>query len=413
MFSLLGKGKRGVKKNIVIIDVGSGSVGAALVTLNKEGAPALLGQTRIETPLATSRSSKKIADLVRTAAKEAIGQIEAVKRDFLATFPNEIVSQVAIFLPAPWCTLFLRNIRVSRITPVRVTPAFIERMVADYVRTERPDEKNEEVIERSAVGIRLNGYAVEDIPKDSMASTIELAVVSATAHKEFVSRLRDMVYAAFGHSVRVTFHSTSIAAAYALSAVHPERPDYVLCNSEGELTELVFAFEHIPSGVATSTAGCNALLRTVSVHANMGRKEASSALILAHHARSPMAGKLAKTLRAATKECTEGFHTAAKALVPKLGAPSVIYILGNGPEAVWYADSVAAAPFIRSLFSARIPIEALGYAAIAQYVTIPPGSTSLGSTAKNGDVFLALEALFADARFDEGRTLHFRVNQVR
>ena len=413
MFSLFGKNEAGSKKTIVIVDVGSGSAGAALVTLNREGAPALLGQTRIETPLAGARNAVKIADRVYAAAKEAVGQIEAVKSDFVATFPSENVSHIAVFLPAPWCTLFLRNIRVSRTTPVRVTPAVIERMVSDYVRTERPDDANEEVIERSAVGVRLNGYAVEELPKDATALTIELAVISATAHKEFVSRLRDMVRGAFGHHVPVTFHSTSLAAAYALSVIHPEKPDYVLCNSEGELTELLFAFEHTPSGVATSTAGCNALLRTVSVHANMGRKETSSALTLARNSRSPMSEKLSKTLRAATKECAEGFYTAAKTLVPKLGSPNTIYILGNGPEVAWYADSVAEAPFLKSLFSARTPVETVRYAALANYITIPPGSASLGTTAKEGDVFLALESLFADARFDEHHALHFNIKQAR
>ena len=137
----------------------------------------------------------------------------------------------------------------------------------------------------------------------------------------------------------------------------------------------------------------------------MARAEATSALTLARNAASPMADKLDKTISSAQKECSEGFRGAAQELVAAFGAPRTIYIVANGPEGQWYADSIANAPFLKSVFPAGVSIEAVTQSMLAPHIKNTGGT---GAAAKSGDIFLALEAIFADARFDEHRALNFR-----
>jgi len=415
--SLFGKKKEGSTKTIVIVDIGSGSVGCALAQLDRSGPPALLAQVRVDVALDAARSGEKIADAALKSAKEAMAPIAAKARANAAALalskdsPKDVrIDHVAVFLPAPWSSLFLRNIRLARDIPIQIDPELVERMVDDYVKRERPDTDREEVIERSAVGIRLNGYSVADVPKQAVASVIELSIVSATAPKEMLAELRALIQEVFGHHVPITFHATSVAAAYALSVVMPNTPDYIFCNSEGEVTELLLTLEHVPSGVATATVGCNTILRTLSAHADMARVEASSALTLAKNERSPMNQKLSKTLTTAGKECSEGFRTAAAELVKTAAAARTIYIAGNGPSATWYADAVARAPFLKTLFPSGVSVEAVTYSTLSKFVKNTETTSTAG--AKTNDAFLALEAIYADARFDERRGLNFKAGNI-
>ncbi|MDE2213205.1 MAG: hypothetical protein KGJ34_01580 [Patescibacteria group bacterium] len=401
MFSLFGKKEEAATKTIAILDIGSGSVGCALILLDRKGPPSILAHTREEAHLESGRTGEKLQSTILASAKKALETI-AKSAHKSPKGKDGYIEHLAIFLPAPWSTLFLRNIRLAREMPVHVTPALIEGMVADYVKRERPDENTEVVIERSAVGIRLNGYGVNDLPNDVSASTVELSIVSATSSKTFIGNLRDIARPILGGHVPLSFHSTPVAATYALSTLFPETPDYILCNSEGELTELLLVLEHTPSAAATSTAACNTILRTVSVHADMARAEANSALALARDARSPMSAKLEKTLASAQRECADGFRAAATELIASFSPPRTIYVIGEGQSAQWYAESLAHAPFLKSLFPLGVAVDNVQYSTLAKNIKQSGGSS---------DVFLALEAIYTDARFDERRTFNFRVEK--
>jgi|GEM_PF-4782500 len=406
MFSLFGKKDERARGTIVVVDVGSGSVGAALITRTETGLPAVVAQTRVAAPIVQSRDIEALAERTYTAVREALSSTAGVLRARGSLLPHSHASDVALFLPAPWSSISLRTIRVASRKPFAVNPAVLERLILEHFRDEKTGE-NEQVLERTAVGIRINGYSVHnahDIPAKAGTETLELTVVSATAPRQILSRLRDIAEKIFGSHVPVTFHSTSVAAARVLSATHPLEPDFIVCNSEGELAEFLFVSEHIPQGTATSTMGSAAFLRTVATHAGMTPAELSSALKLARAEGSPMSERLAPTLRAAMRECAEGFRAATAPLLKTLGAPPTMYMVGTGPESAWYTDSIAAAPFLRNLFPASVSVRAVEYPTISSHLGAMPGSSFSGVAARGGDVFLALEAICANVYLDDSRS---------
>lgn len=393
--------KDGATKTIAIVDIGSGSVGAALARLDRHGPPAILAQKRVEIPVLQTRESQKLADMTFKAASEAMRHIAAAGKP----------EHIAVFLPAPWSSLYLRTVRLARPKEFRVNPGVVEKMVGECVVREHPDAIGDTVIERSAVGIKLNGYAVDNLPKDALVLSAELTVISVTAPQAFFGALKDEAGKIF-HRTPLSFHSTSIAAAYAVSVIAPDTADYLLCNSEGEIAECLLVQDHAPAGSATAPAGCNAILRTLSTHADMARAEASSALALARNDTSPMSKKLMGTLSAAQKECAEGFRAAAKELLASSsGTPRVVYILGNGSEGQWFADAVAGASSMKSLFPGGAAVRTLLPGDLEKCLSKTPAIAAGQGAARPEapDLFLALEAVFADARFDRNLAFNFKL----
>lgn len=399
MFSLFGGNVRKTK-TVLIADIGSGSVGLALVELNRQGPPALLLTERVPVAPLKTRDAAELLMGMEKSLRDAGNRYRGDLTRLLTTTPEKGRSrlhptQVAAFLRAPWCNVLLRNIRFARTAPFRVTPSLLEKMLSDYVRRERPDERGETVVERSAVGIRLNGYAVTDMPRSSEVVSAELTALSVTAPAIFLKNLRDDMDAVSG-GMPVTAHSAGIAASFAAGSLVPDAPDYILCEVGGETTELVLVLEHIPSAQATFGLGSNIFSRTLEAHAGLKGAEIPSAMRLAKEKRSPVRERLSNTLGAAQKEYGKSFAGAFRELTAAGGSVPMVYILSEEPMGHWIEQAIVGSNAGAPAPQTRIVDAAM----LGSYVS---------HAAEGPDMALALFALFADARFDEKRSFNFKL----
>ncbi len=405
MFSLFGAKDRKTK-TVFIADVGSGSIGCAVAELNREGPPKILLSERSAVPVLQSLDAASLMRGMQKAFGEVSNRLQGSMARALASVPEKDrprlhPTHAAVFLRAPWCDVLLRNIRFARERPFRATPAVLERMLSDYVRRERPDEKEEEVVERSAVGIRLNGYAVPDMPRSAMVGSIELTALSVTAPRVFLKQVREGIAATCGR-VQVSIHSAGIAASFAMGSLLPQESDYILCEVGGESTELLLVLEHIPVARATFSTGANLFTRTLEAHAGMKGGEGASALRLAKEKRSPMRAKLGSTLSVVQKEYAKAFGGAVRELVAAAGSAHAVYLLCEEPAGHFVEQAVEQAASSGPAFPAGASVRLIGPDILGSFIA---RGTSLGAP----DLPLSLCTLFAAARFDESRAFNFKL----
>lgn len=90
-------------KTILLLDVESGSVGAALVRISPHEAPKLFGEHRQHLPVAMSRSGASLAQEVERALGQAIHSVAEVASRIRQKFvPLGTVEQAAVFMAPPW-----------------------------------------------------------------------------------------------------------------------------------------------------------------------------------------------------------------------------------------------------------------------------------------------------------------------
>ncbi len=97
-------GKKSSDKTVLILDIENGSVGSALAKLSPTDAPVLFGANRISVPIMDTRSAMNLARAVEHAASEALlhaSEVAARLRHHGGVAP---VSQVSLFMAAPWGT---------------------------------------------------------------------------------------------------------------------------------------------------------------------------------------------------------------------------------------------------------------------------------------------------------------------
>ncbi len=374
--------KKRSEKLVGIIDIGNGSIGASLVRLNAAGLPELLSGGRRELPVPDTRSSdllfSQVLKELPTALKELSGSPE----------------HLLFIVSSPWIHVSsIRTLRFSRATPILVTETLLERMLVDETRLSKSQSEGYVPIERTIVGLRLNGYPVTALPS-SPVQVAEVTFFTSAAPQNALQNLTDVASSVLPH-VPVTFHSAPLSAYYGLARLFPSTLSHIFINVTGEVTELLHVENGTPSAFGTFPIGRNMLLRTLQA-AGMPPHEALSALELARMEESPMRKKLEETLAHVQLEWRRGLREALSALVPTGGFPQNLFVTADIRVATWFGDVVRSEEFLA--ISRGIP-------PIVDILSLQEFSSEIRLSGGTPDPLVLLATLFADARFDEGRTI--------
>lgn len=119
---MFGKKKSKGEKTVAILDIESGSVGAALARLSRNDAPKLFGETRVSIPLLHTRSVDVLAQEIEKAIQSAlvnISEIAANVRGYETIASQGEIDRVAVFLSPPWAAMHLSGGGADYAEPMR------------------------------------------------------------------------------------------------------------------------------------------------------------------------------------------------------------------------------------------------------------------------------------------------------
>ncbi len=101
---------KGRGKTVVLVDIESGSVGAALARFSRTEAPKLFGETRILVPVSRTRDAHALAKDIERATREALQHVSTVAtriRNHDAVAEQGDIEQAVVFLSPPWASMHL------------------------------------------------------------------------------------------------------------------------------------------------------------------------------------------------------------------------------------------------------------------------------------------------------------------
>lgn len=383
-------------KTILLVDLGSGSVGAALARLNAEGKPSLLYSTRAEIPIRLTRSGSELTEDILKAAETVIEDVRKEATLWVegtAVTPQKI-EQVAFFLAAPWSTTSFKSVAFSRNKPFVMNESLLERMLSEESKTMKASlEISTEVIERTAVSLKLNGYPAENIVPAAVTSA-EVTLATTLAYSELCDALLKRIEA-LPTSPNCTFHSFAIPALHTIRCLHPEVSDALILDVRAEVTEAVLIRNGAPTARITAPSGTHVFQRTLRSHAHMKKAEADSALTLASKDGTRLSAELAASLEDATKLWLKSLSGALQSL-SESAYPATIYLYSDERSAPWLLKGLTGIG-LPAIYPAKPPqVQVLGPKELIRGVANVPA---------NPDTFLLAELIYADSRFDEGHAL--------
>lgn len=230
----------------IVVDIGSGSVGAAYLTLSKGTRPTLHYGVRIK-----HREMSDVAATVKEAVRSLVAHGSSMLRDATGSGRADVA---LVAVASPWQRTHVEERVRDAETAFPVTRGLLEELSkADENLPEGHDPLDSAIIATS-----LNGYAIEE-PVGKRAKRLEAVVMSSSIERLFKSAA-DNALKSEAHLTGAAFASFPWVSYSSLSALYPHERDYLIMDAAGLATDITLVSRGRVARVASCGAGLATLL---------------------------------------------------------------------------------------------------------------------------------------------------------
>jgi len=283
MFGLKSK-KKGVSETAIIFDIGSASVGAALVQLQDPGKPKILYSTRKDMNFVQDITSERLISGMRSSMESAALDLQ---KSGVAKHGGRNIKKIYCVFSAPWYVSQTKTVHSSFNKDKTITDSHIDKIVkneeiefVDTASSEYANKKKEElhILEHNIVQMRLNGYEVTDA-HGKRAKSLDLSIFMSMIPDVAAQTAIKAVSKVF-HTENLHMHSFGLASYSVLRSIFADTDDFILVDVSGEVTDVLLVKDDVLIESATFPFGKNKLARDLSKSIGTTPEEAISRVVL-------------------------------------------------------------------------------------------------------------------------------------
>jgi hypothetical protein len=266
----------------VVIDIGSGSVGIAIVM-----SPAEVGDMEI---VWSHREYKLIKD---TATKqEAIKELNTTLVNALlelgsnglktlhTAYPKVVPKYVQVAISAPWSYTITKTIQFEDEKPFEVSASMLDQLVETAKKQTLESTLDGSLIEElglrmitdETVDVQLNGYSVYD-PIGRKSKTIVLSHIHAVADRKILENVEDSIQRILPKA-QVEHFSFMHLFYRVLKDLHPNTTEICIIDITDEATEIGIVRDNILKQTTHIPVGMYSLAREIAKACNIPKEEA-------------------------------------------------------------------------------------------------------------------------------------------
>jgi cell division ATPase FtsA len=396
----------------LLIDIGTGSIGAAVVRFQKGQKPAILHSIRSAFAVGDMQSRPQLLVDATEALSDVLARLMQAAFDGHARKgAQRKIQSVHISFSCPWFVSRTKRVQRENLSEFAVTAPFVESVVAEEAKLFQQEivsgdqqavfEGEPRIVEKAIVHATINGYSLRDVI-GKKAKAFDAYICLAAISQETIGSIADAIFA-HTHVPRehMTFHTFPVVALSAICTIAPESTDFLMMDVTGETTDLTLVRDGILLQTVSFPSGRNFVLRQVGKAFGISPEIAESSLRLCTEGKTDdeTARQMDVAMADVEKEWSIYFENALSELdsagTParhasqgKVGRlPSMLYLTSDGDVAGMYqkflgikkTDGTAA--FRQNLSVTRMSDELLG------------PLVSRGSTVPE-DEFISMLALF-------------------
>lgn len=275
LFSLFTKNRKN-EKLALLIDVGSASVGAALVEINQNSAPHILETIREDITFQEKLTSQEFLRAMNQALERVLKITQA------KTKATGNPAHVFCSLSSPWFLLKSRHLVITREQSFEITPSALSKLLDDGVERLKEELKETlppedmKVVEKKIIQTKLNGYEIKS-PYGQKASRLELTMMVGISSKQVTERIERTILNFF-HTGSVHFDAFPVAAFNAIRDIFPTEKSFLFLDITGEGTDVSLVNNDVLVGTVAFPRGKNFFIREISAQFRMPHEAAASVL---------------------------------------------------------------------------------------------------------------------------------------
>jgi hypothetical protein len=383
-------------RTIAVFDIGSASVGGALISFKKGEKPQILWSAResmvFQSDLNFGRFLSSMLDTLERVLVKMQKSGLPYPKSFLCIFSS------------PWYASQTRVVKMKRDVSFSVTKKGVEDLVEREIESfkkshinkyKRMGEEEVDIMEIHMIQMKLNGYPAEN-PYGMRAKNLEMSLYISMAPKRVLSAVTSRVAKIFG-SRTIRFGSFSLTAFTTIRDVFSHRSDFLFMDISGEVSDVSLVKNSVLLETASFPLGKNFLLRRIASGLNTVPEEVSSLFTMYQEGKATDAvkRKIERILEESKTEWIKSFAQALRSLSDDLALPNTIFFTSDNDVAQWFVGCLKAAELGEFTGTgAPFDVTFLDDVIMEKFSTFNPQTER--------DPFIIVESLFADRIIELG-----------
>ncbi|OHA79909.1 MAG: hypothetical protein A2747_01665 [Candidatus Yonathbacteria bacterium RIFCSPHIGHO2_01_FULL_44_41] len=386
---------------VLLVDIGSASVGGALVKIEKGSAPHILVTVRENISFQDALSPARFLVAMNRSLDKVLKTMQ-IKTNPVglsqATKPTGLPAHIFCTLSSPWFILKSRHLRIAHQEEFEVTERILDEFINEDIALLKEElketlpPKDVKIIEKKIVQIKLNGYEVRN-PYGQKTSRIELSMIVGVSSGKVVESIERKL-SNFFHVKSVHFGAFPIAAFSAIRDIFPNEKNFLFIDITGEATDVSLVSNDILAGTVAFSRGKNFFIREISTQLHTVHEEAATlfAMFLRDELDAVQHSKIAAIVAHTEDEWLMRFKKA------------IGILKGNGmlPFKVFFTADADIAPMLSRLIgttklellkAASLDVQYLDQHIVAKFVSFEAEVTR--------DPFIVVEALLTEKLFKQ------------
>ena len=384
----------GVKTSefVAVVDIGSGSVGVALVELSRGTVPSILFSIRQDLGIQKKFNPKSLLFSTITSLSAVIKEMQKT----IIIRPKEI----HIFLSPHLLISQTRIIKAQYGDNVPITSSLISNLLKNErdvylndIHSMGQDESKRIPIEERVIKITLNGYEVQNAG-GKYAKDLELSVYYSFSSQEIIESIKHTVE----HSVNdpiIIFHSFAFSYFNGLRDSLNSINDFIACDIGSEITDFYLIKDGVLEQSVSFPIGKSYLYRSLHFNTETSDQLFSSELQLLNQGKLNLTtgGKLARHFHDAGGVWKEEVKKIIQNLAKTTTIPETLFLLSDDDVAPIFYELMSKSEFSKySSLNIQPSIKTLSSADFANFCD--------NKSAYVCDPFIMISAIFLNKIFN-------------
>lgn len=272
----------------LLLDIGNGSITGAVVLFRKNQKPEFLYSLEVPFIIPEKPNISKLVEemsgLLQTLLDETMKQ--GWRHSYWRNKTKKIDGCLVSF-SSPWFVSKTKHIELSNSTPFVITKDFID----DIVKKEEESFKKElistednndtfEVIEKSVVHTKINGYTLENTlgkKTKSLDAFLYMSIVSSS----IISKVKSMIFKNTHISnEKILIHTFPLVSFTVIRDVYSASSDFIIIDITAEVTDITLVQNDVIKKSVSIPSGRNFVIRQIMKSFGVASEIAESTLSL-------------------------------------------------------------------------------------------------------------------------------------
>jgi len=276
--------KKQKQEVVLVFDIGSASVGGALVLFSERSKPKVIYNTRHTMPVYSDFNIKDFEKSMFRVFDSVVSDIEKngiIKKDFLK-LQDKKINKGYCFFSSPWYVSQTSTIKIQKNKKFKITKELldstIEKQEQDFFDSEQNTFKNKnniEIIDRKIIQTKIDGK-ISNNPFGKETNLAEISISLGFLPKKLINKIKDINN--IFHVKEIYAHSFVLPVYLSLRDMFEKEDDFFFVDMSGEITDISFVKKGLLKETESFPIGKNAFIRLLKNKFNISDKQALSML---------------------------------------------------------------------------------------------------------------------------------------